>query len=188
MLHLLHKPQAHAYQELVAQRSQKMTSHASRMVATRRRNMCLSGLMHGVSPSYSRSFFIACLGQQTCWPCIAAVAASKMHRPCWPLLGSSTSLDAGQCPGPEPSRLQPSMLITWLSCMQEPKARPSAKYLLQHKFVVAPRPSLAAAALLPLIARSRDALQAMAAESEPLVAPPSSRSAGHSLNKAFLTP
>ena len=60
--------------------------------------------------------------------------------------------------------------------MQEPKARPSAKYLLQHKFVVAPRPSLAAAALMPLIARSRDALQAMAAELDPPVAPPSSRS------------
>lgn len=54
--------------------------------------------------------------------------------------------------------------------------RPSAKYLLQHKFVVAPRPSLAAAALLPLIARSRDALQAMAAASDPPVAPPTSRS------------
>ena len=54
--------------------------------------------------------------------------------------------------------------------------RPSAKYLQQHKFVVAPRPSLAAAALLPLIARSRDALQAMAAASDPPVAPPTSRS------------
>ena len=54
--------------------------------------------------------------------------------------------------------------------------RPSAKYLLQHKFVGAPRPSLAAAALLPLIARSRDALQAMAAASDAPVAPPSSRS------------
>ena len=60
--------------------------------------------------------------------------------------------------------------------VQEPKVRPSAKYLLQHKFVVAPRPALAAAALLPLIARSRDALQAMAAASDPPVAPPSSRS------------
>lgn len=59
---------------------------------------------------------------------------------------------------------------------QEPKVRPSAKYLQQHKFVVAPRPSLAAAALLPLIARSRDALQAMAAASDPPVAPPTSRS------------
>ncbi|KAL3152262.1 hypothetical protein ABBQ32_001339 [Trebouxia sp. C0010 RCD-2024] len=67
-------------------------------------------------------------------------------------------------------------------CLQkEPKVRPSAKYLLQHKFVVAPRPSLAAAALLPLIARSRDALQAMAAASDPPVAPPTSReaAAGH---------
>ena len=59
---------------------------------------------------------------------------------------------------------------------QEPKVRPSAKYLQQHKFVVAPRPSLAAAALLPLIERSRDALQAMAAASDPPVAPPTSRS------------
>ncbi|DBA81690.1 hypothetical protein WJX77_002971 [Trebouxia sp. C0004] len=67
-------------------------------------------------------------------------------------------------------------------CLQkEPKVRPSAKYLLQHKFVVAPRPALAAAALLPLIARSRDALQAMAAASDPPVAPPTSReaAAGH---------
>ena len=68
----------------------------------------------------------------------------------------------------------------WIVCVcvfgQEPKVRPSAKYLQQHKFVVAPRPSLAAAALLPLIARSRDALQAMAAASDPPVAPPTSRS------------
>ena len=67
------------------------------------------------------------------------------------------------------------MRCIFLSSMQEPKARPSAKYLLQHKFVAAPRSSLAAAALMRLIARSRDALQAMAAESEPPVAPPSSR-------------
>lgn len=66
-------------------------------------------------------------------------------------------------------------VLSVVSIEQEPKARPSAKYLLQHKFVVGPRPSLAAVALLPLIARSRDALQAMAAASDPLVVPPSSR-------------
>ena len=63
----------------------------------------------------------------------------------------------------------------WDVMLQEPKVRPSAKYLLQHKFVVASRPSLPAAALLLLIARSRDALQAMAAAADPPVAPPSSR-------------
>ena len=76
------------------------------------------------------------------------------------------------------------LMLWYVHCMaiskmcvggQEPKVRPSAKYLQQHKFVVAPRPSLAAAALLPLIARSRDALQAMAAASDPPVAPPTSR-------------
>ena len=59
--------------------------------------------------------------------------------------------------------------------LQEPKARPSAKYLLQHKFIVGAQPSQAAVALFPLIARSQDALQAMAAASDPPVPPPSSR-------------
>lgn len=72
--------------------------------------------------------------------------------------------------------------LTWLAfALQEPKARPSAKYLLQHKFVGGGQPSQAAAALLPLIARSRDALHAMAAASEPPVPPPSSRSASLAL-------
>ena len=48
--------------------------------------------------------------------------------------------------------------------MQEPKVRPSAKYLQQHKFVAVPRPG-AQASLVPLIARSQDLLlQAAAAE------------------------
>ena len=46
--------------------------------------------------------------------------------------------------------------------MQEPKVRPSAKYLQQHKFVAVPRPG-AQASLVPLISRSQDLLQQAAA-------------------------
>ena len=53
--------------------------------------------------------------------------------------------------------------MTGACALQDPKLRPSAKYLMQHKFVVSPRTSSAATALLPLVKRSREALAAMAA-------------------------
>ena len=49
--------------------------------------------------------------------------------------------------------------------LQDPKSRPSAKYLQQHKFVCNVRQG-AASALVPLIRRSRDLLAAMASESD----------------------
>ena len=48
--------------------------------------------------------------------------------------------------------------------MQDPKARPTAKYLQQHKFVVNARQS-AAASLVPLIKQSKDLLAQMGEES-----------------------
>ena len=48
--------------------------------------------------------------------------------------------------------------------MQDPKQRPSAKYLQQHKFVVGARQSTAAN-LLPLIKQSRDLLAQVGEES-----------------------
>ena len=50
------------------------------------------------------------------------------------------------------------------SPLQDPKTRPSAKYLQQHKFVVNARQS-AAASLIPLIKQSRDLLAQMGEES-----------------------
>jgi len=49
-------------------------------------------------------------------------------------------------------------------CEQDPKARPSAKYLQQHKFVVNARQA-AATSLVPLIKQSRDLLAQMGEDS-----------------------
>ncbi len=57
---------------------------------------------------------------------------------------------------------QPLKECSW--CEQDPKARPSAKYLQQHKFVVNARQA-AAASLVPLIKQSRDLLAQMGEDS-----------------------
>ncbi|KAK9817161.1 hypothetical protein WJX72_010545 [[Myrmecia] bisecta] len=57
------------------------------------------------------------------------------------------------------------------SLQKDPKSRPSAKYLLQHKFVVAARSSKAATQILPLIRQSQDHLSALAADEEKPSAP-----------------
>ena len=64
------------------------------------------------------------------------------------------------------------MQLEFVCYSQDPKQRPSAKYLQQHKFVVGARQS-SATSLLPLIKQSRDLLAHMA-ESSP-VDPPRTR-------------
>ena len=59
-------------------------------------------------------------------------------------------------------------MLLWF---QDPKARPSAKYLQQHKFVTTARQT-AAAALIPLIKQSVEMLAHMAEDSADLLPGP----------------
>ena len=95
-----------------------------------------------------------------------APAAARPRR-CWPnrqgARADAVSAHATHALLPHRSRAAAAMLVR-LPAAQEPKVRPSAKYLQQHKFAAAQRPG-ALAALVPLIARSQE-LIAEAAQAE----------------------